>query len=330
MGMQYLKSAALGIVVATAGIVLWRLAVLSPDKQAAARRPELADNSWEAGQQRPATPLAVRPAPSPVAPEDPVERNTIRERFAQSTAYLEFVESVLPAAEGGDPDSQFYLYSALQFCDQEYRAYFHKRDGGWRAMDEALVRIAVRPEERTSVVEHVYAKCHTLIRGDRQKYGDAQQWLERATAGGQPVAMAKTARNQLLQSASGGVETQGKQTDPTTNPRDLLAAALRSKDPAVLWQIGELQALLHGDSAESTKAQWAWWLAACQRGYECGENSAWYAFSCRFDQMCLPGQTGIDHMRRTLQSDFPEVENLAKSINAKIDAGAWSELDMGS
>ena len=108
----------------------------------------------------------------------------------------------------------------------------------------------------------------------------------------------------------------------------MLITALKSKDPEVVWKIGGVQALLEGTDEERNLRQWSWWLAACQRGYDC-ENSRWMEFSCRFDHMCAQDKDATDFIRRSTGLDFPEIESRAKQINADIDSESWDALGFG-
>lgn len=258
---------------------------------------------------------------------------SMRQQFLVANDYKAFIAGILRQADAGDADAQYYMSAALTYCDKEFRALFKRRTGsGWLTLDEALSRAAGRREQSIEIVGEVDRKCRKLMEGGHNEFGDSTKWLQRAANGGQPVALAAVAESQLIEKLVG---TTGKEPPKTggaidsMSTRDLLIAALKTKEPEVLWKIGELQGLLSGKSKASTKAQWAWWLAACERGYECGPTNQWLEFSCRFDQLCLQGETAVDYMKRTLQTDFAAVEEQAHEINSRIDAEAWSELEIG-
>jgi hypothetical protein len=248
--------------------------------------------------------------------------STVRQRFRDATNYAAFIDSVLSDARAGDMDAQYYVYAALSFCDAEFRFLFKRRVGtGWLTHDEAMNLAARRYGQSFSWTETVEKKCRTLMEGPRSGLGDSRKWLEDAAAQGQPVAMAMLADAQIIETATGRRDKAA-----AAGAANLLLSALESKDPEVMWKIGDLQGFLKPDSEESAKAQWAWWLAACDRGYECGPQALVMEFSCRYEA-CPPGETVVEYMKRFLQTDFPAVEDLAREINADIDAENWSELE---
>lgn len=274
-------------------------------------------------------------AQNPTAVSPPVESETGKlalaqsdfgKRFRAATDYLEYSKSILAAAREGNRDAQFYLYSALQFCEREY-GFFFRKGTSWLTLDEALQKASTRPPQNIDDVQEVYDKCHSMHDADASEFGNAFEWLAKATTAGQPVALATTASRTLVNDESPQAKLDAS---AGRTPQDLLAEAVKSKDPQVLWTIGELQVALRGYSAETMKSQWAWWLVACERGFDCSASSPWYRFSCRVDQLCQPGETAVDYIRRSTQADFPDIEERAKEINAKLNAGDWDSLGIRS
>lgn len=228
-------------------------------------------------------------------------------------------------ARAGDREAQYYVYAALEFCDVEFRALFRRRKStGWLTRDEGVIRAASSRIQPSGYAEEVDQKCRALMEGGRPELGESEIWLDKSTSQGQPIAMAVTA-DALLITPRPDERSQATRE----RAKDALMEALESKDPEVIWRIGELQGVLNNMSDESTKSQWAWWLVACERGFDCGPDSPWRRWSCLYDQLCRPDETMIDYARRLLQSDFPEVEELAREINANIDAERWSDIDIG-
>ncbi len=252
-----------------------------------------------------------------------VARDISRE-FRLSRNYADYAAGIHAMAEQGDPDAQYYLFAALDFCDREYGALFRLPNQRWRTLDQALARAAVRPTENTRWVERVYATCHTLMQNQRNRYGDARDWLAKATASGHSVAMAKTANDMLIAGVMARAASQLEQPDNSV-PRELLAAAVESRDPAVFWLIGEAQPLLVAEAGTVTLNQWAWWLLACQHGYDCGADSLLVEFSCRLDQLCQVDETVESYARRYFQTDYAAIAARTAELAAAIDSGSWAQ-----
>ncbi len=271
--------------------------------------------------------VSIRPVvPRIESASSAAESHSISHDFARATDYLDFANSMLDRAKSGDAAAQYYLYAVLNYCDEEYRAFFRRVPGPTRTLDEALNRVSTRPAESIEVVRIAYTRCSRLFDGGDRTLGTAEDWLRLATGNGQPLALATTAQK-LLSSLPPGSVGDGAPAPGSAAmaAKDMLARALRSKDPAVMWIIGENQTLFGGDDGERMLRQWSWWLAACQRGYDC-DHSRWLEFSCRFDQLCAQDRNAIDFIRRTTDLDFPEIEHRAREINANLDSESWGAL----
>ncbi|HEY0341848.1 MAG TPA: hypothetical protein VGC34_13655, partial [Steroidobacteraceae bacterium] len=117
-----------------------------------------------------------------------------------------------------------------------------------------------------------------------------------------------------------------------TDARSLVRAAIESKDPEAIFEMGDLQGFLRQGvpQEKSTKDAVTWRYVACLRGLDCGVDSEWHRQFCLWDSNCLPGESGVDYLRRTAPMlNVPDLEQRAFDLNAKIDAGAWDELGLG-
>ncbi len=243
----------------------------------------------------------------------------ISKAYSTSRDYYEFAESIADRARSGDANAQYYLYAALSYCDEIYRAYFRQKDNKTRTLDEALNRVSTRQAESVEVVRTAHSRCARLFDGGAEQFGVAADWLRSAAAQNQPLALTITAVALLLQGETPDAAAQA-------DAKSMFITALKSKDPEVVWRIGEAQTMLNGGD-ERNLQQWSWWLAACRRGFDC-ENSRWLEFSCRFDQLCAQDRNAIDYIRRSTELDFPEVEARATQINADIDSERWDSLGL--
>jgi len=282
--------------------------------------------------------LPSRPAgneatmPSPVAGVAPAATSSSAGApvaTATSADYLELAESLLDAANRGDARAQYQLYSLLKFCDTGYRLYFI-RGNSQRTLDEALQWASTRePAVSMDEIGNVYTKCHRLKSGAGAGVGNAGTWLASAAQSGHPVAQVELANTLLTEASLRNYEGQGS-AELSSRGLALLSRAVQSKDPAALWKMGELQAVLAKDQDESDPRlrQAAWSLVACQRGYDCSPRAEWYRSYCRFDTQCRPDETGVDLLRRSVADKAYEVEQLAKDISAALDANDLQGLGL--
>ena len=262
-----------------------------------------------------------------------VKRSNTAEHFRDATDYREFLASLLNSAQNGDRDAQYYVSAALRFCNVGYRSYFDRGNKRRRTLDEAMQHATQLPGFSSDEARNVYDKCHVLKEGDASQFGSADEWLAASAAAGQPLAQATRAIDLFLQSkiavadGSGTLSASGK--DPAELRRSsitLAMEAIKSKDPEVLWKMGDMQTAVTDSWSEADREQWVWRLAACQRGFDCSAKASWYEFSCRFDSLCQPGETGVDYIRRATANDFDSVQEEARALNANIEAGKWGEL----
>lgn len=256
-----------------------------------------------------------------------IPANKYSEALQASKSYLDFANSTIRDAESGNRDAQYFLGKALRFCDATYSMYF-ERKGQVLTLDEALMW-AARLSRSGAYVQRIYDRCHELKEHYAKEFRKSSDWIEEAANAGQPAALAMLA----LQGFSDNTAPPSKRSstaggDPMADFRANLRAAVESKDPEVLWQIGLAQGFLNTDFAEKVKNQLAWWLVSCQRGYDCSAQADWLALDCPDESFCTPGISGIDYIRNGSGADWPEIQVRAQEINAKLDAGRWPELGL--
>jgi hypothetical protein len=284
---------------ATSGGTLSTVAVSSPRPSSAA----------------PVVPLAPDTAPSsPEGDAAPAERDL--------GDYLAKADAILAKAQGGDADAQYALYRLLFECDDGYRGYFDHRNKR-RSLDEALQIASTRgPAMNIDDVNEIYQKCHRLKEGDSSRLGKAEDWLRKSADARNPTAQVVLAQKLFGEAVMGETAADAAKRDEA---KKLARDALRSKDPAVVWEVGDLT-LLFSDDEKATHDQWVWKVAACQRGYDCSHSAEWRKAYCRFDMNCQPYETGLDVIRRLTKSDYDQIEQEAKELNARLDADNFDDL----
>jgi hypothetical protein len=256
--------------------------------------------------------------------------------FAEARNYWTYAHQILPAAKAGDADAQFYLSRVLERCAEDTKMYF--QHGGRALMLDEGLRFAVQRHLPIDVAQSVYEKCHQFQENDASELGSASDWLKKATTDGQPIAQATTASKILIERlkrksvSTGDVSgpNNGEGVDQNSDPAELLRLAVQSQDPEVFFNIGEAQGLLHPSDIDKNTNRFAWWLIACERGFDCSADATWVKNSCSGDPQCA-SISGPTDLVRTLSGDnWPIVQQRAQEIIDKLDAGQWSDLGIGS
>ena len=242
---------------------------------------------------------------------------------------------LLGAANSGDRDAQYRLFAVIDDCETLMEYYF-THDGLSLTLDEGLERAANVSQKHQA--REGFVHCHRFLEHNvALELGSADHWLERATQSGQPLAQAVTARRRLDQDSrdtavplasnpSAGISISiPSEAPPDRRAVDLLRAAVRSLDPQVLEIIGNEQTELHGSRMGETVDRFAWIYVACRRGLNCSPTSH-LATDCPTNcDVSTP--EGI--IRAWSRDDWPAVQQRAREIDAKLDAGKWNELGLG-
>lgn len=260
-----------------------------------------------------------------------------KQLLSQSHNYWDYAHEILAAAKSGDPDAQYYLSKVVMHCRAENKMYFQHR-GVHLTLDEGL-QYAVKRHLPMDVAQSVYDRCHQFQDENDAVLGDPTDWLAKATASAQPLAEATTASRMFMGAQmrnfarAGGVENPSDsfdvKSDPNIDPRGLLRAAAESKDPEVLFQIGELQPFLDPSQKNELVTRFAWWLVACERGLDCSTTAQWVRNGCSADPVCLSSTSPQDLLRYLAGDNWADVQVKAESISAGLDAGNWDDLGLG-
>lgn len=270
-----------------------------------------------------------------VATKEGGSRDANRTLYEKATNYWTYAHSVLPAAASGDADAQYFLSKVLEWCEQENRMYF-RRKGRVLALDEGL-RWAGQRHLPLEVAQSVHEKCQDFLERDASDLGTTAAWLAKATAAGQPMAQAATALKLLIQEMlddavrAGAVPTISEESRivGTVSPRELLRAAVESKEPEVLFTIGNLQALLSPDNADESTERYAWWVVACERGFDCSPKAEWVQIGCVSFPGCEATGGPAEVVRSIAGERWSDVQQRAQEISTRLDSGQWDQLGLG-
>jgi len=279
--------------------------------------------------ERPSTPARTRSSATEPITSEPIPPD-YRTRLRDARDYWDLAESLYVNARQGDAAAQFWLSRALGYCESLYDWYFivHLDDGAvrHRTLDEAQQLTATRPVFTADDIRDIQKRCQRLRSADAPPFGSSREWLESAIAANYPMAQASAALGQALQGHQADAQAARGARDEA---RRLALEALRSRDPDVIAQMGDVAANLARDPAEARRQQWVWPLAACLRETDCGSMAEWRRLFCNIDTQCQPFETPVDVIRRQAGNDFDAVERRARELNEKLDAGTLEESDIG-
>src|SRR5262249_50060051 len=113
------------------------------------------------------------------------------------------------------------------------------------------------------------------------------------------------------------------------DPHEYVRIAVESKEPEVLWQIGDLQRLLNPSQSreEQDLNSIAWYYIACQRGFDCS------GYGDPVEQPCAPSAGSCTRVPERLISmahyNWAPVQERVNELNAALDAGQWDQLGLG-
>jgi hypothetical protein len=307
------------------------------------RSGDRASHPTPAAHNRPSPPSSRNPArPDQVnARAEPRAGMAYRKAFIESTDYNDFVRNAYPAAKAGNSEAQFYISEALGYCEEIYRRYFHKPapDLPVPSLEEQIGKFQAHMRYHIPIMRAAYTRCHDLMENDVAQWGTREEWLAKATDAALPAAEARTASllldDKVLNRPS---SIKSRQQDPVA----LLRNALDTKDPTALMVAASFTATVDDINYPGVfedarvrdqrveKNRLAWWLLACESGYDCGTDGPWFVSICAIDRRCQPGTDAVDYIRQSAQDlHIYDIDRLAAELNAKVDAKAWSELGLG-
>jgi hypothetical protein len=190
----------------------------------------------------------------------------------------------------------------------------------------------------TERIRIAYSRCHDVNAAHTAPWGTADQWLSKATEHGQPMAQLRTAGNTFLgivKTRTVGAPKPDARVEARTisDARSLARAALESAsaNPEIVFEIGSLLMLLKPDTSQAdiSNEMLIWQYVACQRGLDCDADAEWLLQYCLGGAPCLPGESGVDYLRRAAQeAHVVSFEEKAYALNTRIDAQAWDELEL--
>jgi TPR repeat protein len=260
-----------------------------------------------------------------------------RGAFAKATDYYAFVRDSILAARAGNPQAEFYVSEALDFCSYGYKIFFHQGKGETPpSLEEAIGRLTGRAPNSVPVIREVYERCHALMENDIRQWGTREEWLSKAADAGVPAAQAKAAGELITSTGLAEAERPPPITAHEQDPRVLFRRAVESRDPEALYTLAGFQGSLNertnsaAQRQQSFKDRLAWILVACQAGYDCGEDARWHKLMCVLDSQCGSHESGLDWVYRVAQAGHLDgLDERAAELSAKLEAGSLDDLGLG-
>jgi hypothetical protein len=250
-----------------------------------------------------------------------------RREFSEAKNYWTLAQSLLPAADAGEPGAQYYLSKAIGYCAQFYEPFFTSSDTA-QSSD-----IPVASGFPAILAQTVFERCHDLQDQIHRSPVpiSADDWLESAAANGQRLASIDIAARTLSQSralenAPDDAVTDYQKIYYAPNPLSVLRDALASGDPDVLFAMSSVPVKAAQSPTNQLVDSMAWRLVACQRGFDCSATADWVVIACQVDTSCVPGESGLDVVRATAGSEVDQVESRAAEISAQLNSNDWNQL----
>lgn len=259
------------------------------------------------------------------------------ETFREARNYRSFIVSALPAAQHGDRDAEYFLSAALAYCDETNRFFFRRGDKTLSVDAAILERSRFGGIDMTDAIRRAYDRCREVNATQDASWRTAEQWLAKAAQAGQPMAQMRTAEEIFLRLAKADAlaaadNGSGDESAELSEARALVRAAVQSRDPEAIFEMGDAVAIVKPEEqgSEYFREAVTWRYVACLRGLDCSPTAEWYLQFCLHDPNCVPGESGIDYLRRAAQlQGMVDLQERANALNDQIDAGAWNDLGLG-
>ncbi len=277
----------------------------------------------------------VQHAAPPAKSASAVESYIHARRLKQSRNYLTFAQATIEAAKSGDPDAQYYLAKALDFCDSTskdaaYRVFF--RRNGTELMADDSMQYPSELSKSEDLASLIHERCYELENGKEKdsEFGRPLDWIAKASNADQPAAQSALALAALQRFGDADTDLKNAMAvahiENVEDARSLLMAAASTKDPEAIWNVGAAQGRFSQTYDDKLKNQLAWWLVSCQRGFDCDADADWIQMSCQ-TVGCPKDLAGPDFIRLMSRDCWQEVEQRAQEIADQLDAGELSQLD---
>jgi hypothetical protein len=302
----------LGLVALATAIGIWRLHARSVQSPAVGTEIVL---GTAAPLPVPQTANTDRHFSQPVSAIDP------REARRKATDYRQLVNLLMPLAKNGSVTAQYEIASALHYCDEYWRAHVVSRTSGAIKTPEELRQLYARlPPNTQSLLSDADQRCRSFS-DDLSILSTSGEWLDQSVKGDYPPATFMkadlTMKTLLLKDGNAAAIQQARQ-------EALIAST--SADPEVLFGMADFVDVSGKSRDQMGQLVAAWWLLACESGYDCGSESDAIKGICTVDPQCANKPTVVEEIERTNGAHFGEVQQLAEQIRAAVNSRDPEEI----
>lgn len=288
--------------------------------------------------QRPSVHAPAAPSPGVPRPRDggatesrarvPFDPEPLAARYRDAGDLYAFLQELLPGAEAGERDREFYIYLILGRCQIYLRL---SAEEARSLEDHMMLALNDASTQERVLWEQDYRRCRGFAGGDlsglRAAMGDdlpgaeaeyGSVWFWRAEQAGYPPALAESA---MRVSTDSGAER-------TVN----LEEAVASGDPEVYWTL-----FYHSPTSNSGSISpngLAWLILACGAGLDCTSDVEWFRdIACvQGGEACTEDESAIEHYwHRLSPGQCEEAVRLAARIEqdrhrGRYDSMPWPDL----
>jgi len=231
----------------------------------------------------------------------------------RATDYRQLVKLLLPLARAGSASAQYELASALRYCDENWHAHFFGATGILRTPEQMQSIYTKIPENTQSLLKDAGQRCHSFSE-DLALLKTSDDWLDQAvTADYPPATFMKadmTMKSHLMDGDTASIERAKQQA---------IVASI-SADPEVLFGMADFVDNTNRSQAQVKQLISAWYLLACQSGYDCSAESEAIKSTCTVDPQCADKPTVVEQLQRINGAQFGDVEQLAEQIKSAINS----------
>lgn len=202
------------------------------------------------------------------------EVEPVRTKLEGTDDYGLLVATAMPLGEGGDKESAELVARVLEYC-----SFYSQSPEKFTSHVESLASASLDQRQAAalrSLGSRMAERCSNVMPGTSIGTPDIQQWQQKAAELGSIRSLVRTA-------------VTDNQAVTNEDKKQILEAAVASGDPDALLEAAELlrfapDAGIEGFPAHGSELdQYAWQIAACKLGADCGRGGLF------MDQLCLSG-----------------------------------------